>query len=430
MRTHLAINVQPVVYAGKADDVAESLGVSGHLPWLNAIYWQQWPSVRNAMIELDARYYRTDGGTSDGYTQSYLTPHMQELYEAIGAKALILVDERDASNVLIPNTADNTLLSWYQNNACPYIYGFEGPNEYNWQAASGNWPNELRSYQTEIYNYVKANPAMFNGISVVGPSIVSWIGWTADVTTLGDLTGVIDVGNSHKYVYNSTAIDSVTDAWHQLTQPVSGNLPLIYTETGYPTNRQARPDFAVSWKAQAKYAPRNFLDTYRVNPGGKMFYYELVDQLIVSDGFYRYGIVDENFVRKPAFYALKNTKKIFDDRDNNSFTPGMLSYDLTGNTTNLHQVLVQKKSGRFYLALWQAISSYDTANGVDIDPAPANVTLTLAAPANFNIYEPTPVGQYSDPNDGALPRQNFTGVSSINLQIPDHVVIVEIGDLS
>ena len=81
-------------------------------------------------------------------------------------------------------------------------------------------------------------------------------------------------------------------------------------------------------------------------------------------------------------------------------------------------MLLQKRNGTFYLALWQAAPSYDLNTKKDIVQALRGVTVTFAAPVAQT--------QQFTPLTGTAPFARKVNVAAIFVGVPDHPVIVEI----
>jgi len=74
------------------------------------------------------------------------------------------------------------------------------------------------------------------------------------------------------------------------------------------------------------------------------------------------------------------------------FTPASLDFTFTGDLKNISSTLLQKSDGRFYLCLWQEVSSYDIKDSVeaDIRNPEIPVTLNLVTPVSgAKEYRPT-----------------------------------------
>ena len=61
---------------------------------------------------------------------------------------------------------------------------------------------------------------------------------------------------------------------------------------------------------------------------------------------------------KPAFTALSRFLALLSDLGP-AFTPGRLAFGLSNASVSVHQLLLQKRSGLFYLALWREVESTD-----------------------------------------------------------------------
>ena len=64
-----------------------------------------------------------------------------------------------------------------------------------------------------------------------------------------------------------------------------------------------------------------------------------------------FGYIRTNNTVKPSFTAVKNLLALLSDRGPR-FAPAVLDYRVTGNATNVYKVLMQKRDGTFYLAMW------------------------------------------------------------------------------
>src|SRR5579863_3600513 len=123
----------------------------------------------------------------------------------------------------------------------------------------------------------------------------------------------------------------------------------------YPTATQTG---TIPESVEASYIPRTLLLSF--SKGIKRtFVYELLDEFS-STG---YGLLANDFSEKPAFLALKNLISTLQD-PGGQFTPGSLTYGVTGNTNTVQHLLLQKRDGSYWLILWLEQSSYDATNNV------------------------------------------------------------------
>lgn len=436
------------VAARKAGDFVQSVGVGGQFAEKEGIYADNMSALKDAMRELGVLYYRTSavGGRAAAVAE--------DLYRSLGMRGVFHVskwDGKKANGPLMGSAAGviNNLTA----NGTAAIFAIEGPNELN-QGGPPNWPDLLRDYQKEIYTAVRSNPRL-QGILVAAPTLVTNADNPKPSVRLGVISDRIDIGAMHDYVSDGGATESrFRPSAAMLRANNFGGGPILVTETGVCTEWQMVKEFSpsqkcISQKAQAKYLPRNLLDKFDEHPGNKAFIFELVERQHAAegaravaaersggggssgggssggDGWWGWGIIDASMNRKPAFYAIRNLIRLLHD-GGGDFTPGFLDYTLKGNgAAGLRQVLVQKQDGRFYLMLWQPVRSFDKDSNSDIDPTPVNATLHLAQPANLKLYKPTPLDGTS-PEAALQPVETHAGVASVDLKVPDHVLVVEI----
>ena len=111
-----------------------------------------------------------------------------------------------------------------------------------------------------------------------------------------------------------------------------------------------------------------------------------------------------------------------------AFKPGALHYKLSGETTNVHSTLLQKRDGRFFLALWSEQPSWDNgqranrADSVsarrDLNVASQGVTLMLGAPMKVVRHELR--------DNGAMSKKSLGTKDSFKFEVGDTVTFVEL----
>jgi hypothetical protein len=360
------------VAAKSADSFVGSIGVNTHTYYTNTVYYSRFPEVKAKLAELGVRNIRENlrPSRSDQYQR------LNEL-AATGIKStLIMGDPREGTSGL------NTLLSIAKTNLKGSIAALEGPNEYDNQGIA-NWLSPLIGYQEYLYKTAKADPAL-SSLPVIGPSLVHQESQEAT----GDISRMLDYGNIHSYPNGYTAESNLTTHLsHEAL--VSGSKPIMATETGYHTALGwTGGHYPVSEQAMAVYVPRLFLEYYRRGVV-KTFSYELLDEAAGStDREDNFGLLHNDLTPKPAFTALGNMIDILED-PGSSFSSGALDYTLGGNQENLRQVLLQKRDGSFYLALWRATSVWDPVNKVALNPGSAPVSISFGQPvSSVQLYAP------------------------------------------
>ena len=103
-----------------------------------------------------------------------------------------------------------------------------------------------------------------------------------------------------------------------------------------------------------------------------------------------------------------------------AFTPGALDVVLTGSKSGVQEVLLQKRDGTFYVALWLASSSWDPNTLAFTPVAPQAVTVSVSAfitSAVVHVFDAA--GAL-----GSAPAALKNGALSLTLD--DHVTLVEL----
>jgi hypothetical protein len=83
-----------------------------------------------------------------------------------------------------------------------------------------------------------------------------------------------------------------------------------------------------------------------------------------------------------------------------------------------NSLLLQKKDGRFVLALWNETLIWNRATGTPLTSPPARVELDFGAKASrVDLY---------DPLVSATPFATRRDVRQMSVDIPDHVILLEV----
>jgi hypothetical protein len=321
------------------------------------------------------------------------------------------------------------------------IESFEGFNEpdltiYSWYP--NNFDTLTYKIQKGLYNKVHAMPELANK-PVLSPSITSY--WSSPsrpnkiAAISPHISNYFDYASFHTYDSGSTNWKMFPGTYYDLTKhlfpPVQQGKPFATTETGYQNARYWNvPGSAaynvsgyhyLSERSSGKYYSVMFME--QLKRGAKWIYaYELIDRK-TSDQNYaenNFGILHSDGSIKPAFTAIKNTIALLKD-GSTSFTPTPLTYTITGDTTNIRTYLFQKSDGRYYLAIWQGQPngvSYDWSTYTDLPDDVQNVTVTFGQTfATAKTYQP--LGSIN-------PLASYTNVGTLNLAVPDELLLVEL----
>ncbi|MDN5778304.1 MAG: hypothetical protein L0H96_15495 [Humibacillus sp.] len=290
---------------------------------------------------------------------------------------------------------------------------FEGANEWNLQGGR-NWVSELRTHQSRLYRAAKAN-ARTRNIPVVGPSL----GMRKDYAALGDLSAMMDRGNIHLYTGGFSPGYRSDD---QLAEErrVCGSKPVFVTETGWHNaSRYTGTHNYTPENIAGIYAPRLVLEYFRRNVP-RVFIYELVDDPAnpaMNDHEAHFGLLRNDFSRKPAFTALANFQKLLDSPNASKGAGRSLTYGLTGATSDVRSVLVSRNDGTSVLFLWRDVAVWDVNTRRELVVKPATVTVNVGQRSSIRAYKPST-------SNGAL--QSAASTSGMSLPITGEVWALEI----
>jgi hypothetical protein len=397
--------------AKKSDTFVDSIGVNVHLFFTDTAYKNFSSIIKPKLQELGIRHIR-DNGISDPAYYSRL----KELRQ-LGIKTTLISGYpgiTPTQYLQVVKTLGNV------------VEAVEGPNEYNVYLNNPNWASTLRNYMKELYPLIKGDSATKN-LPVIGPSLASWS--ESDYKAVGDLSAYLDFGNSHAYYGGlNPGIDcwwkspkkTYLDTYLDTAKYISGNKPIKITETGQhnAVNTNESYNLPSSEDVSGKYIPRQLLLNF--NKSVKQTYlYELID--LFSDPQrknieHNYGLLRNNGENKPAFLATRDLIQLLKDQKS-SFTPRTLNYELTGDVSNVQHTLLQKSNGKFYLILWNEVSSYDYSNKKVINVPSQTVNLVLNTSMSQTVtYSLNPslkkIGEFYD--------------TTISLEVSDYPLIVEL----
>lgn len=396
----------PVV-AKPADGVVNSIGINVHMAYFQSPYGTAFSTVvKPRLSALGVRHLR-DVGTvvsNDGWMTT-VYGRMKELANAGMRFNLVM---RPGESGSYTNVDHYTRLMTY---AGTFVENFEGLNEHD-LSGRANWASEVRSFQQALWTRVKGDPRTTN-MPVFGPSL----GRPGNAPLVGDISASLNYSAIHPYPGSGTP-SSMLSYFRLNTQPMSKSRAFVATESGYHTaTSYTGPHPPVTEQAMARYVPRLYLEYYDAGIP-RTYLYELIDQGTSNiEREQRFGLLRNDGSEKPAYRALANMIAILKD-PGASFPAGSLGYSVAGDTIGVRRMLLQKRDGRFYLAMWNEGSSYDVTAHSDLPNTVRNVTLRFDAPM-------AKVQQYWV-NTGTAPTATATAVTSITLGVKDQVLLVEI----
>ncbi len=393
--------------AKPSDALVHSIGINVHLSYFQSPYGTGFQSIIKPKLQaLGVRHLRDVGSvTSNNGWMGKVYGHAKELGQ-MGMKFNYVM--RPGESGSYTNVDHFTRLMTY---VAPFVENFEGLNEHD-LTGRANWAGEVRTFQQALWAKVKNDPRTVN-MPVFGPSM----GRPGNAALVGDVSGYMNYSSIHPYPGGDTPSASL--AYHRtLLQPLSKSRGFVATESGYHTlTSWTGSHAAVTEQAQGRYVPRLVMEFFDAGLP-RTYLYELIDQgtgpATREDHF---GLLRNDGSEKPAFRGLANLIALLKDQGP-SFTPGTLSYSITGDTLGIKRVLLQKRDGRFYLAIWSQGAIYDLSAKADLPGLARHVTLQFDT-------QVAKVQQFL-PNSGTAPITSATRVSAVNLAVDDRVLLVEI----
>ncbi len=235
-----------------------------------------------------------------------------------------------------------------------------------------DWPLTLRSYTQALFQKC-ARPALKDR-PVVGPAMAH----AFNAPKAGDLSALITFGNMHPYPGGWNPSRGLDDYNLPNTRKMTGPRILWATETGYHNGMKQKPGghFAAPESVTGKYGPRLVAEYFRRGIG-RAYFYELVDEgTNLADQEGNFGLLRNDLSEKPIYQSLRHMIALLKDQGP-PFEPGKLDFTLAGDTTDIRQLLLQKRDGRFYLLLWQEVSSYDVPTRKELAQAARLLTVKL-----------------------------------------------------
>jgi hypothetical protein len=290
------------------------------------------------------------------------------------------------------------------------IAAIEGPNEVNFWPITYNGITDTyaaaAAVTKDLWTAVKADP-LLAGAAVYAPTLGVD---PAGEAKLGNLAPYVDYGNAHVYAGSHDNVWS-NDMPYWLSvqaQPTPGK-PMVVTETGYSMD-----GINVDQMVAAKYTLNTLFDD-ALNGVAKTYIYELVD-IDPSLSVDRAGMFNGDWSPKPAATALHNLNAILTAAG--AGTPaGTLNYSLSGLPATAHTMLLGSATTSD-IAIWNDVTIWNASTSREIVAPTAALTLNLGGTfTSVNVY---------DPLTGTSPIQTYTNVSTINLAISDHPIIVRV----
>ena len=390
------------VTAVPADSLVDIVGTNLHLTFCEASsnYCNKYATMKQLLINAGIRHYRDAAYTPDYWpTNRFLDLANAGIHE---------------NAVIKSTTTPAQLAAFFTFN--PTAESIEGPNEVN-MVKDSQYPGDIVALMNAMAPIVHQH-----AVPLIGPSI-AWINSTINqYAPLAPLAPLLNYGNLHDYFsgrnpgtqgwgpywngsrYGSIAASVFVDA------AMAGSKAAVATETGWSDAPGSLPRGIV-----ARYEPRLFLEHFRAGVH-RVFQEQFLDY--GGDGFAGTGLIDSSMQPKPAYYALKNYIQSLAD-PGPGFSPKPLGVQLNGIDSSVHQLLMQKRDGTYWLALWIEGEAWNQ-DGHALETVPSQTArLSVGAPQGLQLAR-----LFND--DGSVTDTQLKGANSTTLTITDHLQLVEI----
>jgi hypothetical protein len=177
-------------------------------------------------------------------------------------------------------------------------------------------------------------------------------------------------------------------------------LPRVVTETGWTTGAPSE----LTPEQEGRLYVSLYLSAFKQG-FTHAFIYMLRDE--PQEGAWAMlGMFDQNFQPKKSATYIHNMTTIL--ADNATRMPGKLNYSIANKPDTVHDLLLQKSSGKFELVVWDERPSGGTDHVV-VDLGAMRTSVTVF-----------------DPITGTAGTEKHTDVSSVSLTLSDHPVVIEL----
>jgi hypothetical protein len=391
--------------AASADAFVDSIGVNTHFTFTDQVYYTNYPTVKSLLIASGIRHMR------DGlFTPTSFYPQRLNELAAAGVKSILFTS---------PDDSDADVRS-FAASVAGSVEAYEGPNELD--NTTGTFASSLLSYVPHVVQLLHSTPSAAE-LPFIAPSFASYNSFSV----VRGISSYINYGNMHNYYggYNpgttgwgdpgiggNYASMSYAVAHAKL---VSGSAPIISTETGY-CDGNAPNASPVPQAIAVRYMPRLLLAQFQAGIT-RTYIFELADEPGTGT-FTTCGLLTSGAVAKPQYSAVKNLITMMSDKGSD-FTPGSLSYGISGQTADTRQVLLEKRDGTFYLVLWQEVQGSTPGSNTVASITPQNIHIAFNASHTVTRYALT--------DQGSIPAQGVAQTTNaLDFPVDDHVTILQI----
>ncbi|MCB8877236.1 Hint domain-containing protein [Acidisoma silvae] len=403
----------------RAADFIGSIGVNTRLEYTDGLY-DNYEQVLSDLQYLGISNVRDAISGGIGGSASITA------YEALAAAGIQFTIEPFAGGTVTQAdlTYELSLIDTLESAYPGSVVAVEGTNELNnfpltYITASGDVLTGLTAaitLQEDIYADVKGDSTLAN------VAVDYFTGWGAGGIANGPnpftTSGLADNDTAHPYPTYGNAPAGYLSPAASLLNELGDVGPAVFTETGYSTDLNTVN--GVNEDVQAKYTLDLLMDASK-DGISETYLYQLLDAYpTTSSSNDGYGLFDSSGAPKEAAVAIHNLTTILADTgsDASTFTPTLLDYTLTNLPSDGNTLELQKSNGDTDIVVWAEPAIWDYTTQTELSVAATTVTVNLGATyQTVDVY---------DPLEGTTPIAEYTNVSSVDLSITDHPLIVEV----
>lgn len=404
-------SVSPLPVVGiRTFDFLQSLGVNTHIEFGGTPY-------DNPSVVISAMQYM-----GIQYTRDNACNCVDADFDTVAAAGIKFDMDTGANGVeyttLLPQQISG-IIGAPMTNHPGSVFAMEGCNEVNsnvpcfYNGVNMNTNGSIAATsQALLWNDMQANATMqAQGVKVAALSLFTASPFTTYAAQVGNISANDDFGNWHEYTSAQQPRPFMVQALSFAQQLSPGRPPWI-TETGVCSDQN-------NTTVQMTVIMNTYLDNFQLG-FARTFVYELMEN--PSDGACEgfFGMVSVTGTPKPVATAIRNQFFILNDTAPNAatFSPAAFSYSIANLPATGFSMLMQKASGTYELVVWGEAANWNPNTNTPITPTVTNVTINLPITFNqANVYDPTISSSI---------QATTTNVTSVNVAISDHPVIVEL----
>ena len=216
--------------------------------------------------------------------------------------------------------------------------------------------------------------------------------------------GLADYDNQHPYPQNGEPPAQWVSPAQALGNEAAPFGPAVYTETGYSNTGTYGANIGL--QGQAAYTLDLLMDDAQ-NGIARTYLYELLEE---GDGF---GLFTTSNTPTPAATAIHNLTSILADNGTVSPSATAACFSISNLPSDGNDMALIKSTGATDIVVWAEPQITASSSGPT-----ENVTVSLGA-----TYQSV---QVYDPTQSASPIETLSNVSSVQVAITDHPVIIQV----